>query len=184
MLFLLKRTVGGGLLGLAALVGLGLALRAWFCAEPTPLGLDAPHAALGVGVCAAVLGADGLLHGALRLVGGPAYLRGYRRLAGRFRGQSAAAILTGALMAGVGEELVFRGLGTGPVYLAGAAVAFGVLHHLGGELWPFTLWFVWEGALFALALWLTGALAVTMVAHFLHDVVGFLIFRYENARAT
>jgi membrane protease YdiL (CAAX protease family) len=135
---------------------------------------------LGLAVVAGVLCSDSLIHGLCWLIFGELYLRHYRKLAGVFRGQTTAALLAGAGMAGLGEELVFRGLGTGPVYLVGAAVAFGLLHHIRWALWPFTLWSVLEGLLFALALYLTQNLVVTMTAHFLHDSAGFLIFRYFN----
>jgi membrane protease YdiL (CAAX protease family) len=37
---------------------------------------------------------------------------------------------------------------------------------------------VYEGLLFAAAMYATGELAVTMTAHFLHDLTGFLLFRF------
>ena len=63
-----------------------------------------------------------LLHGLFCLLFGAAYRRRHRELVEVFRGQSTAAILAGAAMAGLGEELVFRGLSTSPLYLAGALV--------------------------------------------------------------
>ncbi len=182
MLFLLKRTVPGALGGLLVLAALGLALRS-YSGRPVPP-LDFSPAAIGAGalVCAAMLVSDGLVHATLCLLGGPWYLRRYAELAGLFRGQSGAAILAGAALAGCGEELVFRGLGTGPAYLVPAAVAFGLLHHVRRTLWPFTLWSIWEGLLLAAGLLALGNLAAVMVGHFLHDVVGFLVFRHVNAR--
>jgi membrane protease YdiL (CAAX protease family) len=176
MLFLLKRRGSTGLVGLAVLSALGLGSRA-LVAEPTPFGLSAENVLMGVAVGVGVLCSDGLLHGLFLLLFGAAYRHRHRQLVEVFRGQTLAAMVMGALMAGVGEELVFRGLGTDPVYLGVAAVVFGLLHHL---QWPFTLWAVYEGLLFALALWLTGALVVTMVAHFLHDLVGFLVFSRQR----
>src|SRR5262249_58322033 len=108
------------------------------------------------------------------------YRERHRQLAAVFRGQTFPAILCGALMAGVGEELLFRGLDPGLGYLLGGAVVFGLLHHIRRELWPFTLWAIWQGLLFAAAIYVTEMLCVTMVAHFLHDFIGFLIFRYLN----
>jgi hypothetical protein len=162
MLFLLKRTVAGGLLGLLLLGGFGLALRGWRNEAATPIRFDLPSLLLGIGIAAGIVCVDGLLHGGLWLAFGEVYLRRYRELAGVFRQQTVAAMLTGALMAGVGEELIFRGLGTGPIYLATAAMVFGLLHHLGGSLTVFTPWFVWEGTLFAIAIGLTGNLLVTI----------------------
>jgi membrane protease YdiL (CAAX protease family) len=57
---------------------------------------------------------------------------------------------------------------------------FGLLHHIRASLWPFTLWAIWQGLLLAAGLWCTGELAVTMEAHFLHDLIGFLLFLYLN----
>jgi membrane protease YdiL (CAAX protease family) len=181
MLFTLKRTWAGGLLGLVVLAALGLGLRRLLGtgAEAGPL----PAAVvLGVAAFAVVLTSDVLLHGLFLLLFGAPYRRRHRELAQVFRGQTAAAILAGALMAGCGEELVFRGLGTGPAYLAVAAVVFGLLHHFRRSLWPFTVWAMWQGLLLGAALWWTDNLLVPMVAHFLHDLTGFLIFRRLNRR--
>ena len=88
----------------------------------------------------------------------------------------------GAAMAGVGEELVFRGLSTDTIYLTSAAVVFGLLHHVRQSLWPFTLWALYQGFLFAAAISVTGSLFVTMVAHFTHDLAGFLLFHHVNQK--
>src|SRR5262245_42443513 len=175
MLFLLKRTWVGGLAGLVVLALLGLGLRRLVPAPP-PLGLSPGAVGLGVLVFALVLCSDGLIHGLLLLLGGRRYRRLHGELVELFRGQSYAALFVGAAMAGAGEELVFRGLSRDPVFLGALAVLFGLLHHVNGRLWPFTLWAVWQGLLFAAALYCTGLLGVTMVAHFLHDVTGFLLF--------
>ena len=110
MLFILKRTWAGGLIGLAVLAVLGLGLRRLLGtgAGATPL----PSAlVLGGAAFAVILSSDVLLHGLLLLGFGEPYRRRYRDLAAVFRGQTTAAILAGAAMAGCGEELVFRGLG-------------------------------------------------------------------------
>jgi membrane protease YdiL (CAAX protease family) len=181
MFFLLKRTVAGGLAGLVALALLGVGLRRLVPDVPS-LNLTSAALLTGLAVCGGVLVGDGLVHGALLLLFGEAYRSRYRELAALFRGQSIAALLTGGLMAGLGEELVFRGCGLGPVYLLAMAVVFGAAHHIPGSLAPFTVWFTWEGVLFALAMLLTGELVACMTAHFAHDCLGFLIFRHENRR--
>ncbi|HJT79290.1 MAG TPA: CPBP family intramembrane glutamic endopeptidase [Gemmataceae bacterium] len=181
MLFTLKRTWVGGVLGLVVLALLGFGLRRLLgtgaAAKPLPAA-----AVLGVAAFAVVLSSDVLLHGLFLVLFGEPYRRRHRELAEVFRGQTAAAILAGALMAGCGEELVFRGLGTGPAYLVAAAVAFGLLHQFRRSLWPFTVWAMWQGLILGAALWWTGNLLVPMVAHFLHDLTGFLIFRNLNRR--
>jgi membrane protease YdiL (CAAX protease family) len=180
MLFLLKRTALTALGALLILTALGLSLRQSRGDHTPPLHFTPGSVLLGVGVCGGVLVSDGLIHGTLLLLFGEAYRKRHVELAAVFRGQTLAAILCGALMAGVGEELVFRGAGTSLEYLLPMALLFGVLHHIRGSLWHATVWALWEGILFALALYLTEQLAVTMVAHFLHDLLGFLLFRRVN----
>jgi membrane protease YdiL (CAAX protease family) len=179
MLFLVKRTWPGGLLTLLVLAMLGLGLRQ-LVPEPTPIRVAWPALGLGVATFASLLASDGVIHGLLAATFGDPYRRRYRELAEVFRGQTPAAMLTGALTAGLGEELVFRGLSLSPAYLLAAAVAFGLLHNIRRPLWPFTLWSVYQGLLLAAAVYLTENLFVTMVAHFLHDLSGFLLFRYIN----
>ena len=181
MLFLLKRTWPGGLAGLAFLALLGVSLRHLLATGPL-VGLSWESVLLGVATVGAVLASDVSLHGLFCLAFGQAYRRRHRELAEVFRGQTLAAILAGAAMAGLGEELVFRGLSSDPRFLIASAVVFGLLHHVRRSLWPFTLWAVYQGLLFAGALYLTGALAVTMVAHFLHDFAGSLLFIHLNKR--
>jgi membrane protease YdiL (CAAX protease family) len=182
MLFLLKKTVPGALAALAVLAALGAGLR-WLTPFDLPSLWPSWRAVpIGLAVCGVMLASDALIHVALRRSFGGAYLRLFHELAGEFRGQGVAAMIAGAMMAGVGEELAFRGWSTSLSILLPLAVSFGLLHHIRGRLWPFTLWSMWEGVLFALALWWTRELAVTMTAHFFHDVLGFVIFRAENRR--
>jgi membrane protease YdiL (CAAX protease family) len=181
MLFLVKRTWPSALLALVLLTLLALALRP-FLPAVTPITLSVHNALIGVAVVVVVLVSDATLHGFFGLLFGERYKQRHRELAAVFRGQSFSAFAAGAALAGVGEELIFRGMSTDLAYLIPSAVVFGLLHHIRRSLWPFTLWAIWEGLLFAVALWYFRDLVVTMVAHFLHDFAGFLIFRYLNAR--
>ncbi len=180
MLFLLKRTWLGGLAGLALFAAPGLVLRLLLPDVP-PLRPSAQRTLLGVAVVGMVLVSDVSIHGLLCLAFGERYRTRHRELAAVFRGQTFMAILAGAAMAGFGEELVFRGMSANPGFLVASAVVFGLLHHVRRSLWPFTLWAAWQGLLFAAALGYFGDLWVTMTAHFLHDLSGFLIFRWLNA---
>src|SRR5262249_31462534 len=179
MLFLLKRTWFPALLAGVFLALAGLGLRQVVPA-PTPLGFSWWNVTLGFVVWAGVLTSDALIHGVLLFFFRESYRRRHRELSGFFREQRLSAILAGALMAGVGEELIFRGLSLDPVALGFSAVTFGLLHHIRLEFWSITLWSIWQGVLFSLALSWTGALCVTMTAHFLHDASGFLLFRWLN----
>ena len=183
MLFLLKRTWQGGLLGLALLVPLGLAGR-HFLGDVPPLNVSLETLGQGVAVFALVLLSDGILHQLITKLAGERYHRRFQEWAGLFQQQSRLAIVAGALLAGLGEELVFRGLTSRFDLLLLTTVLFGLLHHVRRDLWPFTLWAAYQGLLFALVLHLCGSLFVTMTAHFLHDGVGFVFLRAQRREET
>lgn len=180
MLFLIKRNVTASLILLLLLSGLALGLRQ-VLPDPPSLTFSPDLLLKGVIVVGIVLVSDGLIHGLLWLLVGKPYRWRHHELAATFRDQTLLAILCGSLLAGVGEELIFRGLSSELAFLLPSAVVFGLLHHYRNELWPFTIWSIWQGILFAIALNYTGSLIVTMTAHFLHDVSGFLVFRYLNS---
>jgi membrane protease YdiL (CAAX protease family) len=180
MLFLIKRTWPGGLAGLVFLGLLGLVLR-HFLPDVPPIAPSWQALLLGFAVLGIVLLSDLSLHGLLLLLFGEAYRRRHQELAAVFCGQRLAAILAGAAMAGFGEELAFRGLSEDWHVLIALAVLFGLLHHVRRSLWPFALWAMWQGLLFAASVWYIHELSVTMTAHFLHDFAGFLFFRRLNA---
>jgi membrane protease YdiL (CAAX protease family) len=177
MLFLLKRTWYGASAGLVVLTLLGLLLRL-VAPNPLPLEVTLDDCAWGVVAVGYVLVSDVAIHGLLILWKRDEYRKLHRELAGLFRGQTFLAIVLGSLMAGLGEELVFRSLDPRPAYLFGSAVVFGLLHHVSRPLWPFTLWAVWQGVLFAVVMLMFQRIGVTMVAHFLHDLIGFCAFRF------
>jgi membrane protease YdiL (CAAX protease family) len=183
MLFLVKRSVRWGLAALLGLVLLGVGLRSVIPDappfQPSALGLLG-----GVGLFLAILTSDILIHGVLCLVLGDRYRARHRELAEVFRTQTVAAMFVGASVAGLGEELVFRGLSFSLAYAAAAAGVFGVLHHVRRSLWVFTPWAAYQSCLLSAGLVLTGSLFATMVAHFLHDLTGFALFRYLNRTGT
>ncbi len=182
MLFLLKRTWRGGLAGFVVLTLLGLALRE-LVPHPLPLTISLEDAGWGVVAVGCVLVSDGLIHAVLLLLVGEPYRKKHRALVAVFKGQTLAAILCGSVMAGVGEELCFRSLDGGPIYLFASAFVFGALHHVNRSLLLITVWSIWQGVLFAVTMLITQRIGVTMTAHFLHDLTGFLMFRFVFAPA-
>jgi membrane protease YdiL (CAAX protease family) len=189
MLFLLKCRWQDSLGALIVLVFLALCLRQllhlWFVAFPNFWGgprLDNSwHAALAaVAVFALVICSDGIIHFTLLLGWGTSYRVRFRELAGLFRKQKYGDMLAGAVMAGLGEELLFRGISLEPAVLVATSILFGLLHHVRRRLWPFTLWSIYQGLLFAVVVYLTGNLFITMVAHFLHDFCGFVVFHWST----
>jgi len=176
MLFLLKRRWQSSLAALFILATVGLSIRHGLGQGP-PFDITLANTVWGLAALGVILTSDGLIYAVLRLTFGDSFQRRYLELANEYRGQTWSAIFAGALLAGVGEEMIFRGVSLQPWFLASAAILFGLLHHIRRSLWPFTLWSIWQGLLLAAAIYFTGALWVTMVAHFLHDFIGFLVFR-------
>src|SRR5262245_48109688 len=103
MLFLLKRTWQGGLLGLALLVPVGLAIRQARGDVP-PVDVSWRTFGLGVAVFVLVVLSDAALNLLFTTCFGEIYTRRLRELAGLFRRQSLPAAVAGALLAGLGEE--------------------------------------------------------------------------------
>jgi membrane protease YdiL (CAAX protease family) len=182
MLFLLKRTWQGGLAATLILIALAWPLRGLLTGAPAweinPAAVRQALIAFAV-----ILASDALLHLTYSITLGQRYWHRYFELAHLFHRQKLSAMLAGSLMAGLGEESLFRGLSSNPLLLALAAVLFGLLHHVRRSLWLFTFWSIYQGMLLAGAMYLTGNLFVPMLAHFLHDFTGFLIFRYGPNRA-
>jgi membrane protease YdiL (CAAX protease family) len=176
MLFLLKRRWETSLAALVVLTALGWGLRHLLAAGPA-FAISWRSTGLGIGALGVVLASDAITFVVLSLTFGKAFRCRFREFTELFQNQTFTAMMAGALLAGLGEELVFRGIATDPLFLTALAVLFGLLHHVRRSLWPFTLWSIYEGLLFAVAVYLTGSLWVTMVAHFLHDLGGFLAIR-------
>ncbi len=177
MLFLLKRRWQSSLAALFVLASVGISLR-YGLGEGPPLGITLGNTGWGLAALAVILISDGLIYLSLRLIFGDAFQHRYLELARIFQGQTWSSMIAGAFLAGVGEELIFRGVSLRPIFLVGAAIFFGLLHHVRRSLWPFTFWSMWQGLLLAAAIYVSGALWATMVAHFLHDFIGFVLFRF------
>lgn len=190
MLFAVKNRVGPALLMLVALVAgallarEGLGLR-WRLELSPSVAWQVP---LGLGV---VLLSDGLVQNGLWWALGDRYLARYRALAEYFRPQGLLQIAAGALLAGGGEELFFRGVlleglmsrtGLGPVVAVGAsALVFGALHLIPtAGLAPFAIWAVWEGLLLGTFYVVTRSLLVLMLLHAAHDFLGFSLFAWQR----
>lgn len=172
------------MVGLVAigLVGMGLG--------PLETGLTLPRLLQALAGLAAVLASDALGHGLLALLFRERYLSRYRALADYFSPQGPKELVAAGLLAGLGEELFFRGLILRTVLvqfrLPGLAVAvsalvFGAFHVIPDRrLAPFALWAVWEGALLGGVYVASGSLAVVMLVHGAHDIGGFALFAMQR----
>jgi hypothetical protein len=103
---------------------------------------------------------------------------------GRMRPVDAVA---GGVMAGLGEEPLFRGVlvpafGSPAIGVTVAAIVFGLAHYLKRDYLGFLLWGMCEGVLFGTMFVVTDSIVVPAVAHGIFDTVGFIYF--ERMRDT
>ena len=158
------------LLGEGALVVVALM---WLRVRGIPLLWGGAFEGLLVGCCAvAALSAANLylLRGALELPGVRAIRRLYlNTLQPLFGGLSGIQIAIISVAAGVGEELLFRGVLQPEFGLIPAGVIFGLLHMGGRGTLAFGLWAMAMGSVLGLlAVWTNGLLA-PIVAHAVYD---------------
>jgi membrane protease YdiL (CAAX protease family) len=185
MLFSIKNRLGPTLFLLAVFVAGALTARrvlglGWSTAPYSHLARD-----VGLTVLLIVT-SDALLHLALVLLLRQRYIARFQALADYFRPQGPLEVVASGLLAGGGEELVFRGvllqsllsataMGTVPAVVV-SAILFGAMHTVRDpRLAPFALWAVWQGILLGAAYVATGSLLLTMIVHATHDGLGFTL---------
>ena len=138
MLFHLKLYPLRALFACLILTLLALTVR-HFLPSPLPIRLTIHDVKIGaLAVCVVIL-SDGLFHGLFWLTIGDWYRERHREFCETFRGQSLLAMLAGSLMAGVGEELIFRSLSLEWGFLIPSAIVFGLAHLLSRRLWFFSV---------------------------------------------
>ena len=101
-----------------------------------------------------------------------------RKLTGMFQNLSWPQLIILSISAGVGEELLFRGLlqtwliaNLNPLWgILGASLVFGLMHYLNATY--IILTFV-LGCLFGIAYHMTNSLLMVMAAHTLYDIIAF-----------
>lgn len=143
------------------------------------------HVQIGVGVMAGILSlvSDGALHEIFKRTLGQTYLERFHRhgrvVLGRMRWSE---YITGGLMAAVAEEPLFRGtlllaIDHGILGVVITALLFAACHWLRREFLLFCFWAMLEGIWFGLLMVATGSLLIPMIAHGLHDIVGYRVFQ-------
>ena len=140
---------------------------------------------IGIGFVAGILSlvCDGVLHEICKRTLGQTYLEGFYRhgrvVLGRMRWPE---YITGGLMAALAEEPLFRGtllvaIDHDVLGIMITALLFAACHWLLREFLLFWFWAMLEGILFGLLMAATGSLLIPMIAHGLHDIVGYRVFQ-------
>jgi len=171
--------LGEGLLVLIALV--------WARWRQTSLIMGGVTQGVVIGAIAAVgLGAANyyVLRGAPDIAGVRSIRRLYiEELKPIFSKLSPVEVTVISLGAGIGEELLFRGVLQAELGLLPASVIFGLLHMGGTGTLVFGCWvMMMGGVLGGLAIW-TGGLLAPIVAHAVYDAAAMSYMRWDGSRA-
>ena len=138
---------------------------------------------MGILAGALSIGCDGTLHEIFKRTLGRAYLEAFHRhgcaVLGLMRWPE---YITAGLMAGIAEEPLFRGallsaIDSTALGVASAALVFAICHWMRLEFLLFWFWALLEGVLFGVLMVITGSLLVAMIAHGIHDLVGYRVFQ-------
>lgn len=181
MLFHAKTNPVRQVMALAALVAGAMLLRGG-----QPFDLQVTPQAIGWAlVAAAAIGLTDLiallLH--VRIAGRGVVERIHRTLTEILDGISPAGALGAGLVAGIGEELLFRGALQPRVGLAVTTLLFAAAHLGTRPLLAIAPWVALEGLIFGLLYQQTGNLLYPMVAHGIHDTAAILILQRYNRYA-
>lgn len=165
-------------LGEGGLVLMGL-FAAWLARVSVPFRVNLE--ALGVSLVAAVgfAALNLTLYRLGRRLGRPAgvftFLEG--EVFPLFRALSGREVVVLVCLAGLGEELFFRGVLQPVLGLGVASLIFGLFHGPTRELWPLALWATVMGALLGWLYRVSDNLFVPVVAHALYDGVALAYVR-------
>ena len=169
-------------LGEGILLATALAV-AWGARLPLPVGH--PAAGVGWGVLAAVtLGVVNLAFLRVQASGWPGTaLRHVCRVIVRplFEHVRVWHIVVISVLAGLGEELLFRGVLQPVIGLPLASLVFGAVHVGGRGFIGYGVWAACIGALFGWLMVVTGGLLAPIVAHAVYDALALAYVRYGPA---
>lgn len=173
--WLLTLAVGGE--GTLAVAGIAWA---WAAGHPLRRGPAALGTAAGV---AAAAGLAALQYWLLRFAPDRGLVRGLRQLyrdalKPLFANLSMLEIVIVSVLAGLGEELLFRGAVQPAWGWTAASVLFGLCHVGGRATWPLGVWAAAVGFLLGWLSAATGGLLAPIVAHALYDALALSYIRW------
>lgn len=166
---------------LLALVGLSLA---WGFSVPLFMEVTTRAVVLALGVTGILLVVNFFLYRAGRRWEGASGVYAFLEddVFPLFRGASVAQIVVLGSLAGLGEEIFFRGLLQPVIGLPAASLVFGLLHGPARRLWPLAAWAVVMGAVLGALYQLTGNLLVPILIHGLYDGIALEYVSRRTAR--
>jgi len=175
--------VEGGMLAIAVLMGLALAIPFWVSAH-----LDVGGIALGVVAGLVMLaGASALTESTFAFA--VRMRRDMDRFLDLFRGATVPDFLFISVLAGLGEEALFRGVIQGglvghiglPMAIVVSSVLFGLAHYISKT---YVVFAAGLGALFGVLYAWSGNIAVPMIAHATYDFVALWYIYRKPGRTT
>ena len=144
---------------------------AWFRGVGIPFWVDVGAVGVALVATAVFLAANFSLYFIGKRTGHPAAVHAFLEslVFPLFRRASVSDLLVVAALAGLGEELLFRGVLQDEFGIWIASAVFGLLHGPSRELWPLALWATVMGVLLGALYQASGNLFVPALAHALYD---------------
>jgi membrane protease YdiL (CAAX protease family) len=177
MLFYVKKSLGLDLSVTLFLGVVGYSGIVYFSLPVTFL-FNLESCAAGVASFLVIMGWTFLVQKGYALIKGNAYAEALTdALAKEYLGTSLLHAFLGGLTAAVGEEVFFRGFIQNRWGLLAGALAFGLAHLGKKDIRIVSYWSYVHGLLFGGSYYLTGNLAVPVIAHGLFDLGGVVYFQ-------
>ena len=166
------------MLGEGSLAILALAW-AWFRGIQIPFSVDVRSAGVAFLATAGFLATNLFLYGVARRTGRPVAVHAFldAEVFPLFRRASVADLLVVAALAGLGEELLFRGVLQDEFGIWIASAVFGLFHGPSRELWPLAVWATGMGVLLGVLYQVSGNMFVPALAHALYDGAALIYVR-------
>jgi CAAX protease family protein len=158
------------LVGESSLAGIGLAW-CWLRGLPVPYRANLGDLALAAAASAGLMLVNFGLYHLGKKTGRPVSVHAFleAEIFPLFRGVSVGLLLLLAAVAGLGEELLFRGVLQVELGIGVASILFGLLHGPTRDLWPLAVWATAMGLVLGILYQASGNLLVPTMAHALYD---------------
>lgn len=175
------------LLGESSLIVVAV-VWSWLRGISVPYRVDLAATGLALAATAGLILVNFSLYHFSRRAGRPAEVHAFleSEVFSLFRHMPVWQLVLLSAAAGLGEELLFRGVIQEELGLGIASVVFGLMHGPTRELWPLALWAAAVGAILGVLYQVTGNLFVPALSHALYDSAALVYIgrRGGNSHAT